>query len=427
MILKIILLIASLQFIILIHELGHIIVAQKLGFKIQQVNIGLGRSIFKIKWFSLPFVIRLIPFGGYAEIENLTLSTRKWLSGIMIWLGGPLFNMILSIVIFSILNIVSYNQLRPRLEADQLLLVQSINGQVTHTWQQAYTYIFKQLAWGNNAKVNLSNDKIHLITHKNIKEQPYSPNVLANINLKPWKPFIPAIIDNVSPSSPAIAILQPGDQILRINYITINNWKELHRWIIRHPDSKAIIKVKRGDKIYSFMTKTTHQFWYGYIRVGKLGIEPTDIYWPKTELVTIQYPWYSSLFYACSNVYELTNLQMQLIIGIVTHKIPFGWISGPLGISDVLIKGINDGFIAWLKIVALLSMSIAIINILPIPGLDGGQILLITINRFTGWHITARVGQLLQKISYILIMLLVVQATINDIGRQIYQLQTTFG
>jgi len=405
--------ILTIHLIILIHESGHYLYARKLGFEIISFNIGFGSQVASFTLNHTKFILRLLPLGGYVAIKDLSFNNRHLMKCIKVWLMGSLSNFLVAIAALSILLLNHFYELKPRIQSNEILpvYIQSINAKVVDSWNQAYAKLITHLFWNQKVTVELSNKTERSVSIKDVNFMS-TDSILDQLNLKPWQPVDKPVIQ-----SSEIESLKPRDLITEVDYIPVTQWREVIQIIKEHPNQTLDFKVARQHKQIIIPIKIgSTQSIFGSTD-GTLPIKHILPKWPKAEIIKSRANIFNSSLLASQRFIDQLNFQVNVLAAILFGYAPISALSGPVGISGMILESLNTNFLVWLYTFAIINISIGIINLLPLPGLDGGQIIIALINRIIGYRITLRWIRLLERIILIFFFILLVKVTLNDIER----------
>jgi regulator of sigma E protease len=402
--------------LIIIHEFGHLIIAKLTKLPVETFSVGFGPVIVKKKIGSTMYQLALIPLGGFIKLTGDDIDSTTGFNAAplgkktAVILAGPISNLILGIILTAILySVFGVSNPDPRiipetvsakivfLSGDYIL---KINNDTIRNWTDL------------EKEYDLYQDQELLITVLN-------NNVIRTVNFKfiadsfPFSPFITPIIERVRKGGPASKIgLKSGDQILEIDRTPVQEWSTVTH-IIQQCDSKSIsIKWQRKDKIYEDNIKPqmvadelTNQ------KRGSIGIWVKLPEKPMPVLKAIGVGVVRSLYVA-----EQT---LVILYKIIAGKLPKSAIGGPVMVAKYTYEGAQWGLKYLLGLWALLSINLCVINIIPVPILDGGRVLLYIIEKIKGKKLSKKQWEISFWIGYALIGLLLIFALTNDITRLI--------
>ncbi|MDR3491935.1 MAG: RIP metalloprotease RseP [Gammaproteobacteria bacterium] len=442
---SIIAILITILLVVGIHEFGHFFVARCLGIKVLRFSLGFGKILFS--WHDkkgTQYALSAIPLGGYVKMldedeghvpkdqVHLAFNRQPYYKKFLVVAAGPLSNFIFAIFIYWILFSVGFISIAPMigkitphsiaaqagLQANQEIL--QVDSKHTPSWTSVVMELFfhagdKNMLQLTTTKINGTQSYTLNLTEWKIDD--LKPDPLSSLGIIPYEPHIPAIIAHIQEKSPAeLANLLVGDKIVAVDKKSISDWQSLSKIISEQPNKTLLFTIQRNKKILEIPINigSTHNLFYK--NHGYLGISPT-FEWPKNLLRTNQYPVFSALSHAFQNVETFTKLNFIILGKMITGKISLQSLGGPITIFDTAGTALNQGAISFLSFLAFLSISIGTINIIPIPGLDGGHLLFQTIEYISGKPLSTRAINLSYRLGMILLFVVMMQAIINDLLR----------
>lgn len=437
----------TILLIVGIHEFGHFIVAKYAGVKVLRFSIGFGKALYK--WHDksgTEYVIALIPLGGYVKMldENEeavstkdlphAFSQQAFYKKFAIIAAGPIANLLFAFVIYWILFMVGFVTIAPKvgsvtphsIAANAGLMPQQeiikVDDQDTSNWTMIIINMLAHVGDRDALKMQVfnplakQNQTIYLnITTWHMDE--LKPDPLTSLGISPYEPSIPATIGKILKDSPADkAKLQVGDQVVAISGKTITDWYTMVNAVTDQPDKTLLFKIKRQKKLITLPVHIGAQGMWFFQKHGFLGLSP-DFEWPKNLLRTNQYGPRLAAHHAFSDVKTFVNLNLMIFGKMITGKISFQSLGGPITIFESAGDALNQGLITFFSFLAFLSISIGVINILPVPGLDGGHLLFQIIEMIIRRPLPEKILTALYRGGFILLLLLMGQALFNDIMR----------
>jgi regulator of sigma E protease len=436
----------TIFFVVGIHEFGHFFVARMLGIKVLRFSIGFGKSLFRLHdKKGTEYVFAAIPLGGYVKMldesegevakEELHLAFNRQpiYKKMAVVLAGSLFNLLFALILYWILFVIGFVTVIPitgkiipdSIAAQAGLLpnqeIVRINNKPTLTWTSVAIRLTSQI--GNKGKFSIETKNLNSpvviehkldITHWHVDE--LQPDPLKSLGIVPYEPDVPAVIGKISPDSPAVkANLKTGDKIISIDNKSIQNWIEVMTVIAAHPDETLPFTVIRNGKTEKILVSIDYQRIY-FKKIGYLGAAP-QFEFPDKLLRKIKYPPITALSHAFQNTYDFTAINFIILGKIITGKVSFKSLGGPITIFSTAGNALNSGLLPFISFLAFLSISIGIINVIPIPGLDGGHLLFQLIEFVMRRPVSLRVQFLLFRFGMIFLFLVITQALVNDLLR----------
>lgn len=439
--------ILTIFFIVGIHEFGHFIVARLCGIKVLRFSIGFGKSLYR--WHDkkgTEYVLAAIPLGGYVkmldESEEIVLPEEVHLAynrqplykRIIVVLAGPLFNFIFAFIIYWFIFVIGFTSVIPLigkilpnsiaalagLKAQDEII--SLDHQPTKSWSNVLIRLSRFIGDTHTLAIETKNLKTqqaatHILNLAQWKVDELKPDPLKSLGIEPYEPTIPAIIGKIqSGSAAAQSNLKSGDVILSIENKKIHDWMEAINIISTHPSETLSFKIKRENKIFLTPIAIAYKIDMLFQKHGFLGISPQFI-WPINQIRNIQYGPIQALSHAKQNTIDFIYLNFLLMGKMITGKVSLLSLGGPISIFQSAGAALNTGALPFFSFLAFLSIAIGVINILPIPGLDGGHLLFYCIEFITRRPLSPAAQILFTRLGLIFLMLLLAQAVSNDIMR----------
>jgi regulator of sigma E protease len=437
----------TIFFVIGTHESAHFVAARLLGVKVLRFSIGFGKTL--LRWHDkkgTEYVFALVPLGGYVKMLDesegevpkdelhLAYNNQPYYKKFLIVIAGPLTNIFCALVLYWLIFVIGFVTVRPvtgtitphsiaaegGLKPNQEII--SVDGQSTLTWTGI---LFRILAHtGNQDQIRIDvQDPVskmtesHLLDLKNWHLDGLAPDPLASLGIAPFEPAIPMVIGKIIPDSPAAKSgLKLNDKIIAIDNKAIGNWDALITTISSHPDRTLAFSIERNKQVMTVPVTIGYQRDILFQKTGYLGIAP-DFAWPKELLKKVQYGPVKAIAHAWREIYDFTYFNLMLFGKLVTGKLSMQSLGGPITIFESAGDALNYGFLSFIGFLAFLSISIGIINLLPIPGLDGGHLFLQTIEFIIRRPIPEKIISILYRLGFMLIIFVVIIALVNDMLR----------
>ena len=433
--------------VVIIHEFGHFIVARALGVRVLKFSMGFGKTLWsRTSRRGTEFVIALLPLGGYVrllgegdpvsddELKQYSYSHQSVYARMAIILAGPMMNFILAILLFWILYLPGVVHIKPmigRVLPHSIVAaagvrrgdhIQKIDGRVVKNWRAVTMAIVAHV--GDQKSVTMTVLRPHhqkrmtvnlSLTHWKVAEQ--AGELLRSLGIVPFQPKFPMAIGKVMPGSPADrAGLRQGDRILAVNDTEYDNMLDLVRFIQRHPNKKLSIRLLRQGK-KSVVTvrvgsKLQNKQAYGY-----LGYEVIPPVWPASLLQHERYTLLTAWGPAIHETGSLIRFNTVVLGKMILRKISLRSLGGPITIFKTAGQASQRNYRVYLGFLAFLSVTLGFINLLPIPGLDGGHFFFQLIELTARRPVPLRIQSICLRIGFLLLILLILQATYNDLFR----------
>lgn len=437
----------TIFFVVGSHEFAHFIMARALGVKVLRFSIGFGKTIYKrIGKSGTEYVLALIPLGGYVKMldENeeevpksqlhLAFNRQPYYKKTLIVLAGPLMNLLCAVVLYWLIFVIGFVSIKPiigsvtehsiaaeaGLHSNEEIV--AVDGYRTRTWTSVILRLLRHAGNEDTTQITVKNVNQATLTTRTLNLAGWNleglnPDPLLSVGIKPLEPDIPLRIDVIAKDSPAAnSSLQVGDMIVAINQQPIKNWEMLMRMIREHGDETVSVTVKRENKTKTFPVHIGYERDLLWHKVGYLGIGPR-FEPPANLLQPIHFSPIEAIPQAFEEIWNFTYFNFMIFGKMITGKVSLQSLGGPVTIFETAGKAMNYGVIAFCGFLAFLSVALGVINLLPIPGLDGGHVLLQTIELIIRRPIPVNMLIFVYRIGFLLIFLLIFQAIINDIAR----------
>jgi regulator of sigma E protease len=438
----------SVLLLITIHEFGHFWVAKRLGVKVVKFSVGFGRAIWhRSGRDGTEYAIAILPLGGYvrllderdggeiAEADRPYAFNRQalWKRALII-LAGPGINVLFAIFAFWIMWMAGVERVKPVVGeiVPNSIAAQSglpagaeifnVDGQKTLNWQKINILIISKIGDQDSLIIKaLIPGEHQLRTYslplKDWKIDALQPDPLKSLGIMPYEPKIEPVIGKVLPGSPAAsAELQRNDRILTIAGQSITRWSDIIKQINAHPSQFMQMTLQRGGQTLSLNVKIGRQL-SGFKWIGYMGIEPYSINWPPGMVYTVKFSPAQAFLHSLSEIKILTQFNYLVLGKMIMGKVSTQSLGGPISIYQTSSLAYMQGLVIYIGFLGLLSLMLALINILPIPGLDGGHLLFFVIEGIIRRPLSTGVQVLIIRIGFLFLLLLMVQATLNDFLR----------
>jgi regulator of sigma E protease len=443
--------IVALGSLILFHEFGHYLVARWSGVKVLRFSIGFGKPLLarRLGKDQTEWVVAAVPLGGYVkmldehegQVEPKDLSrafNRKPVAyRFAIVAAGPLANFLLAILLYWALFIFGISGLKPILgpvesaspaafagfQPGETIL--SIETEPVLTWQDARWLLLSKAAdRSSSVAIETRNVSDQLATRvldlSQISADELEGDFLKKMGLVPSQPAIKPIISSVSPGSAGErAGLLPGDEILAVNGKKVTLWEDLVQDIRESPGKGLSLELLRNSRTINLdvVPDTVSE---GGKKTGKLGIAPQVDHAALEKLLTqVSYSPGTALAKAIVKTWEMSLFTLRMIGKMVMGEMSWKNVSGPITIADYAGKSAQMGVASYLGFLAVISISLGVLNLLPIPVLDGGHLMYYVVEMIKGSPLSARAMQVGQQVGMALLFALMVFAIYNDISRLI--------
>ena len=444
----------TLGLLVTIHEYGHYQVAKWCGVKVLKFSIGFGKPFFsrKVGRDQTEFIIAAIPLGGYVKMldeqefkdsaeyhlhdMSRALNRQSIAKRMAIVVAGSGANLFLAIFLYWVLFMMGIVGLKPIIghvsdnspaahaSMNRGETIQSINGKPVATWQDARWTLLKESMQTKSVEILAVNANkeahLHELDLSNLKQEDFETDILEKLGLNIYQPDIPARIGEVLSNSPAEkADLQVNDLILKVNNKNVNFWEDFVQEIRQNPDTYIEIEVQRGDQTHNVHIKPEAVV-ENHKNTGRIGasfkIIPHEL---DALFVTTHYSVMGALWQAMEKTWDTAIFSLKMIGNMITGHVSWKSMSGPVSIASYAGQSANMGFKVFIGFLAVISISIGVLNLLPIPVLDGGHFMYYMAEIFTGKPVSEAAMIIGQKVGFTLLGFMMVLALYNDINRLI--------
>lgn len=434
--------------LIAIHEFGHFWVARKLGVKVLMYSIGFGPTL--IKWVSkksgVQYQLSAIPLGGYVKMlderegdvkpEDLPFAFNRqspW-KRIAIVAAGPLINLIFAVLLFWILFLPAQEQLNTRvgkvlpntpaamvdMQAGDKVL--SIDGTPISTWEKLNYALVDRI--GETGQIQVVADRngqektFQLPIQDFLKDQ--SQSTLDALGFLPYQPQIPAVVYKLSKDGAAIRQgMKEGDKVVAIEGKPVKDWFDVVEVVQKSPEKLLAIDVLRqGQIVHLQVMPQGKRDSMGNVK-GLLGVEAhtSKITIPAEYKQTIQYNPAQAFVVATEKTAQISGMILNSMVKMVRGLIGLDNLSGPITIAKVAGQSAEMGWQTFISFMALMSVSLGILNLLPIPMLDGGHLVYYFIEAIRGKPVSEQIQIVGLKIGMVLLGSMMLLALFNDFMR----------
>lgn len=444
--------IVTLGVLITVHEYGHFQVARWFKVKVLRFSIGFGKPLYRRKLGKdqTEFVIAAFPLGGYVkmlderEMSPEVLAAENDLSRafnrqsvwkrIAIVSAGPIANLLLAIVIYWALMMHGVTGIKPVIgevaagtPAAQASmkpgeLIQEVAGQPVATWQDVRWALLQESADTSSVTIKAihGNNEFHVHQLALPPLDEVEQDILERLGLTPLRPRLPAVVGEIlEDSAAARAGLLAGDRVLSINGVEISEWDELVNRVRESPGNALTLEISRNGSEQTLDIIPDEAEENG-VTIGRIG---AAIQLDKAELdkllVQIEYGPAAALSRAAAKTWETSVFSLKTLWNMITGAVSWKGLSGPVTIASFAGQSADAGWKTFLGFLALVSISLGILNLLPIPVLDGGHLLYYMVEIVKGSPVSEQVMEFGYRIGFVLLGILMACALYNDITRLI--------
>jgi len=437
----------ALAILITVHEFGHFWVARKLGVKVLRFSIGFGRPLWKrTTRDGTEYVIAAIPLGGYVKMlderegevpaEDLPQAFNRqvlWKRSAIV-VAGPVFNFLFAILAYWLVFVSGDVGLRPLIgkvtdgsiaaeaglrPGDELL---KIGERDIPTWEAAVYALMGQYLDGGDLSVSVreqdGGEQLHWLNGQDLAALPDDPNILNSIGLSPSRPKAPPVIGALVAGEPAQqAGLQTGDLLLRADGVAMDSWGDWVNYVRQRPSQEIRVLLQREDTELglTIIPRPLRQDDETIGRIGA-GVQVPDGFYESYRRERRLGP-LAALGASLDKTWDLSVLMLKVLGRMATGQASIENLSGPISIAESAGKSASYGMSFFLKFLAVVSISLGVLNLLPIPVLDGGHLLFFLVEAIKGSPLSEQAMMQGQRVGLALLLGLMTLAFYVDINR----------
>lgn len=437
----------ALLILVSIHEFGHFYVARRCGVKVHRFSIGFGKVL--CSWQDkqgTEYALAALPLGGYVKMLDeregdvapeeryMAFNNKTVWQRIAIVAAGPLANFLLAIVLFWVLLLQGQRDLIPvidtvapgsiaaqaGLEAGQEIV--AVDGEPTPTWQALNKALLNRLGESGRIsfKVAYPDSTFNYESEAQLVEwlrDSAAPNPIEGLGITLFLPRIPPIVGEVIAASPAEkAGIKIDDKILRVDDIQIDDWQSWVEYVRKHPGKSLQVSLERNAKVLP-ITLIPELVEEGGQQLGRVGVGVKAYSIPEDMIRSYDYSIVGAFVAGVNKTWETSGFVLLSIKKLILGEISTKNLSGPISIAKVAGSSAEGGLRSFIGFVALLSVFLAVFNLLPIPVLDGGHLFYYLIEVIKRKPVSDRVQMLGYQVGLFLVISLSVLALYNDIMR----------
>ncbi|MGB5082132.1 MAG: RIP metalloprotease RseP [Burkholderiales bacterium] len=440
--------VVALGVLIVVHEFGHYLVARLCGVKVLRFSIGFGKALWRGRYGRdrTEWVIAALPLGGFVKMldehegpvspeeRHRAFNRQRVWRRIAIVAAGPAANFLLAVVFYWGLFVSGVQEARPIVatpvpgtiaEASGFArgeTILAINGEPMASWQQVRWRLLQLAVEKQSARFEVVDPKQRLawrtLDLSRFDLEGFDSDPLARLGLRLDRPDVAPVIGKLVPGSVAEAGgLQAGDRVVSIDGRAVRVWDDLVAAVRAHPEETVQLRVSRGagEILIGLRPEAVQQ---GGERFGRIGAAPLiDPEAMKSFLTTVRYPPGRAMGMALAKTWETSVFSLQMLGKMVTGEVSWKNLSGPVTIADYAGQSAQLGLAAYVAFLALISISLGVLNLLPIPLLDGGHLLYYLVEIFKGSPVSERTMELGQRLGLTLLLGLMAFAFYNDLNR----------
>ena len=440
----------AIAILVAVHEWGHYIVARLVGVKVLRYSIGFGKPLWLRRWGpdQTEYCVSAIPFGGYVrllderdgEVDPAQLgrafNRQSVPARIAILFAGPALNFVFAVLAYWVMFVSGVPGLKPvvgEVEPQSMAAVAGLrmNDQLiavgdrpVATWDGTVIALLDELLGHGDLRLEVRGQAgdsrlIVLPTAGRVAELTEPGALFDGIGMRPWAPAIEPVFDEILPGGAAEAAgFEPGDRVLAADGIAISRWSDWVELVRSRPGEALDVDVQRNGRTVAVALRVGEQVDESGNTVGRIGASvrvPPDLY--AEMRATQRYSPLPAFLAAAEKTWDMGELTVRMIARMLTGDVSVKNISGPINIAQYAGYSASSGLSSFIGFLAIVSISLGILNLLPVPMLDGGQIVYQLAEGIKGSPMSERAQLIGQQMGILLLIMLMSFAFYNDISR----------
>ncbi|MCS0321825.1 sigma E protease regulator RseP [Vibrio diabolicus] len=440
--------IVALGILVAVHEFGHFWVARRCGVKVEKFSIGFGKSIWsKVGKDGTEYSISMIPLGGYVKMvdsrvdevpeheKHLAFDKTPLWKRTSIVAAGPIFNFLFAIFAYWLVFLIGIPAVKPVIgevtpnsivaEAgiESGMELKSISGIKTPDWESVNMGLISHIGDDLMTVTLTSANEVGSEVTKtlDLREWEFDPetqSAMQSLGFAPYTPEVYRVIEQVSQGGAAEkAGVLPGDEIVAIAEQRVTEWKQVVEAVRSNPDTPIELTVLRqGYEQTLTLTPGSRELANKEV-VGFAGIAPKVAEWPESYRFDLQFGVFESVGKAVDKTGQVIGLTISMLKKLIVGDVGLNNLSGPISIAKGAGATADYGLVYFLGFLALISVNLGIINLVPLPMLDGGHLLFFAIEAVIRRPVPERVQEMGFRIGGAIIFSLMALALFNDFTR----------
>jgi regulator of sigma E protease len=438
--------IVALGLLIVVHEYGHYIVARWCNVKVLRFSVGFGRPLASWRRGETEWVLAAIPFGGYVKMLDERegpveeRETHRAFNRQSVWrrfaivIAGPAANFLFAVAVYAGLFMYGLPEARPVLgtaPAGSVAAaaglragdtVRSADGEPIATWQELRWRVLQSALQRAQLNLEIVNERGHLnsvtLDLRSFPADDVESDALERIGLRLYRPPLDAVIGQVVRGGAAErAGLAPGDRVVLADGKPVDSWESLVAAVQAKPELPLSLTIER-DGARRTLEVVPASVAAGERRIGRIGAAPqVPASHADKMLVRVQHGVAESLWRALVKTGDIAIFSLKMLGKMLLGEVSWKHLSGPVTIADFAGQSAAMGWVSYLTFLALISISLGVLNLLPIPLLDGGHLMYYAIEIVKGKPVSERAMELGQRVGLALLLVMMAFAFYNDLNR----------
>ena len=437
-------LIVTLGILVSVHEYGHYWVARRCGVKVLKFSVGFGKVLFsRTDKHGTEFAVAAIPLGGYVkmldereapvaeELLGQAFNRKTVWQRMAVVLAGPIANIIFAILAYMLLFMTGVTSVKPVIgniiEGSPAFVagmvgdgqaITAIDGNPVTGWQEVNYQLINRLGDTGNIVIELDDKSVYELAIDRWLSDQEEPDTVKSLGVEPYRPLVAAVLDELKTGLPAEqAGLKTNDQILTVDGTDISDWFDFVTAVKQSPNKPLALTVLRDGQVLSITLIPAQKTADNGEIYGFAGAMVKAPELPKDFIMVAHYGPIDAFVMGAQKTWDMSIMTLESIGKMIQGLLSVKNLSGPITIAKVANQSVMAGFETFIGFLAYISIMLAVMNLLPIPVLDGGHFLFYAIEAVKGSPVSEKVQMMGMKLGMTMLMLLMFTAIFNDIAR----------
>jgi len=439
--------VVALGLLVTVHEFGHFWVARKNGILVKKFSIGFGKTLYS--WRDrqgTEFVIAAIPLGGYVrmldervdpvlpQFSDLAFNNKTVPQRMAVIAAGPIANFLFAILILALMYMIGVPTLKPvvaDVRADSIAAaaqipneqrIVAINGEVVRDWQAISLLLVGQIGRDSVTftmqDLQTEDESTYQLDLRDWRFDPDKDSIFASLGLIPKQAIALLEIASMEKGSAAeLSGLQIGDKFIAAAGVSVTRWEQLVQIIQNNPGKAVPMLIERqGAEVRLDVTPEKRAMPDGFHQ-GFLGVMPKVQPLEDSMFFEQKYGPIDAVWQGTVRTWQLVRLSFSMVEKLLFGDVSVKHLSGPISIAQGAGNSADLGLIAFLSFLALISVNLGVVNLLPLPILDGGHLMYLVVELLTGRPVSEKAQETGFKIGAFVLLMLMGIALLNDISR----------
>ncbi|HEY5897476.1 MAG TPA: RIP metalloprotease RseP [Burkholderiales bacterium] len=440
--------IVALGVLIVVHEYGHYLVARLCRVKVLRFSVGFGRPLatWRLGPDQTEWVLAAIPFGGYVKMLDeregsvAPAEAHRAFNRQSVWkrfaivAAGPIFNFAFAVLVYAGLFMYGLPEARPILGAPPAGTlaagaglhagdtVRAVDGEAITTWQELRWRVLQAALQREAIRLETLDGRGHItmvtLDLRGFPSAEVETDALERVGLRLYRPPLAPVLGQIVAGGPAErAGLVAGDRVVRADGQPVESWETFVNVVRSHPGAPLGLSIERDGAVRAIEV-VPDAVNAGGTRIGRIGAGPRQPEgYAEKLLVRVQHGPFSSLTRATAKTADIALFSLKMLGKMLIGEVSWRHLSGPVTIADFAGQSAQMGWISYLTFLALISISLGVLNLLPIPLLDGGHLMYYAIEIVKGKPVSERFMELGQRVGLALLLVMMAFAFYNDLNR----------